>query len=156
VGDGPERQRLEAAVAATGRGAECHFAGHREDPGPWYRLFDVYALSSDSEQLPMTLLEAMASQLPVAGTAVGDVPDALPAEQRGELVAPDRDAAPALSERLRGLVADDWRRRRLGALNRRRVEEAYSFAAMAGAYEEVYRAALEPGAAARWAPRRNA
>ena len=156
VGDGPDRQRLEAAAAATGRRGECHFAGHRDDPDPWYRLFDVFALSSSSEQLPMTLLEAMASHLPIVATAVGDVADALPAEQQELLVAPGSGAEVALAERLRSLLADESRRRRLGALNRRRVEEAYSFGAMARAYEEVYRTAMGPQAAARWASRREA
>ena len=156
VGDGPDRKRLEAAAAATGRRGECHFVGPRDDPGPWYRLFDVFALSSESEQLPMTLLEAMASHLPIVATAVGDVAEALPVEQRELLVDPGESVVDALAERLRGLLDDECRRRRLGALNRRRVEQSYSFGAMARAYEEVYRAAIGPQAAARWASRREA
>ena len=156
VGDGADRARLEAWAAGTGRRAECHFVGHRDDPRPWYRCFDVFALASHTEQLPMALLEAMASQLPVVATAVGDVTEVLPAEQ-AELLVPaaggDDHVAAGLEARLRALVADPWRRRSLGAANRRRVEESYSFEVMARAYEEVYRAALAPAAAARWPAR---
>ena len=150
VGEGPERSRLEAAAAASGRRGECHLVGHRDDPRPWYRCFDVFALSSETEQLPVALLEAMASHLPVVATAVGDVPEALPAEQHDLLVAAGQGTAAALAARLRDLLADPWRRRRLGAANRRRVEEAYSFEVMARAYEGIYRGALDPGMAARW------
>jgi len=155
VGDGTELPRLEAAARAAGLAARCHFVGHRADPRPWYRSFDVFALASDTEQLPMALLEAMASSLPVVATTVGDVPQALPPEQHELLVPPGEGAAAGIAARLRDLLAEPARRRRLGQANRRRVEAEYSFAQMAGAYEEVYRAALAPAAAARW-PRRRA
>ena len=154
VGDGPERPRLEAAARAAGAAARCHFAGHREDPRPWYRALDVFALASDTEQLPVSLLEAMASALPVVATAVGDVPEALPAMQRDLLVEPDEGAVAAIAARLRELMAQPERRRRLGDANRQRVAQEYSFAAMARAYEQVYRSALDPAAAARWPERR--
>jgi glycosyltransferase involved in cell wall biosynthesis len=155
VGDGAELPRLEATARAAGLAARCHFVGHRPDPRPWYRTFDVFALASDTEQLPMALLEAMASSLPVVATSVGDVPQALPPEQGGLLVPPGESAAAAMAAHLRELLSQPARRRRLGQSNRRRVEAEYSFARMAGAYEDVYRAALPGPAAERW-PRRRA
>ena len=63
VGDGPERPALEAL--ATALGLAVHWAGHIADPTPYFRAMDVFAMSSDTEQMPISLLEAMAAGLPV-------------------------------------------------------------------------------------------
>ena len=73
VGDGPERHRLDALVARLGLTSVVHFAGQVENPAPMYREMDVFALSSDTEQMPYTVIEAMAAGLPVVATDVGDI-----------------------------------------------------------------------------------
>jgi glycosyltransferase involved in cell wall biosynthesis len=103
---------------------------------------DVFALSSDSEQMPVCLLEAMAASLPVAATDVGDVRAVLPAEQGAHLAPPGRGAAMDLARSLSELSRDPAARRRLGAANRRRVAESYTFETMCTAYREVYELAL--------------
>lgn len=145
VGEGPERRALEErARAGPPPGGAVHFAGHRADLGPVYRAMDVFCLSSDSEQLPVSLLEAMASGLPVASTDVGDVRVTVPEEGR-DLVVPLGSGAGA-AERLAGalgaLLADARRRAELGALGRRRARAEYSYEAMVAAYRRLYESAV--------------
>ena len=73
VGDGPERAGLEALAASLGIAPRVSFLGHIADPAPLYAGFDLFALSSDTEQMPIAVIEAMAAGLPVAATDVGDV-----------------------------------------------------------------------------------
>jgi len=139
LGDGPERARVEETARALGLTARVHLVGHREAPQEDYRLMDAFALPSDTEQMPVALLEAMACGLPVAATDVGDVRRILPPAQ-APLVVP-RDAR-ALGEALRTLAASPELRRELGAGNRARVEEEYGFERMVARYRETYAAAL--------------
>ena len=125
VGDGPERPALEAL--ARERGVEATFAGHVPEPSALIAGFDVFALSSDTEQMPISLLEAMAAGRAVASTDVGDVRAMLAAENAPYVVAGD-DAA--LAGALRALLEDAALRARLGAANRARAEAEYDEAAM--------------------------
>jgi glycosyltransferase involved in cell wall biosynthesis len=143
VGDGEDRPVLESRAAAPDLAGRVHFAGYQADPAPWYRAMDLFALSSDSEQMPLCLVEAMASGLPVAATDVGDVRAMLPAGQEAFLVSLNgAGTAAALGGCIAGLARDPEVRRRLGTLNRRRAEERYGFPAMCEAYREVYESAL--------------
>lgn len=144
LGEGSERAALEALTANTpalfGR---VHFAGHQSDPRDHYGAMDLFALSSDTEQMPVALLEAMASCLPVVSTDVGDVRAMLPPEQ-GAYVVPlaEHESAWPLAEKLEALLRDRPLRMQLGALNRARVESSFTFDAMLAAYRDVYRSAM--------------
>ncbi len=143
IGEGSERPALEARAARPDLAGRVHLPGYQADPPRFYRAMNVFALSSDTEQMPVCLLEAMASRLSVAATDVGDLRSVLPAEQRPWLVPLVGDAtAGGLAHRLRGLLADRAARERLGRLNRRRVEERYTFEGMLEAYREVYWGAM--------------
>lgn len=135
VGDGEERPALDRRAAAPDLAGRVRFAGYQESPAPFYQAMDIFALSSDSEQMPLALLEAMASSLPAVSTDVGDVRAMLPPEQ-----------APFLGTDLAGSIAELARspdlRRQLGHLNRKRVEERYSFGALCAAYRELYESVL--------------
>ena len=83
VGDGPERAGLEQLVARLDVGDRVSFTGHRDDTPSLYSGFDLFALTSDTEQMPMSVIEAMASGLPVVSTDVGDVRAMLAPENAG-------------------------------------------------------------------------
>jgi glycosyltransferase involved in cell wall biosynthesis len=140
LGDGPERGALEARAARPDLAGRVVFAGHRTDLPPWYRAFDAFALSSDTEQMPLSLLEAMASGLACASTDVGDVREMLPSEQRAQVVpAYAGEAGEAeLARALEPLLADPALRARLGRLNRARAEREYAFDAMVRAHARLW------------------
>ena len=138
LGDGPERGAIEAAAEAHGLRGRVHLVGHRADPRPYYRAMDVFASASDTEQMPISLLEAMASALPAAATDVGDVRAMLPEEQR-HLVTPTE--APALAAALGTLAGDPGLRAELGRANRARAEERFDRDAMTRTYQELYASA---------------
>lgn len=125
AGDGPERARLKAQAAASGITA-C-FLGTLQDPAPFYRTLDIFALSSLTEQMPLSVMEAMASGLPVVATAVGDIAAMVAPENRAWLTAQDDDAlAGALLCALR-----DPGRHAAGRANRARAEAEFGFTTMA-------------------------
>nr|WP_246513884.1 glycosyltransferase family 4 protein [Neoroseomonas soli] len=135
VGDGPERREVEALAATRGLTDRILFTGHAADPASHYRGFDLFALSSDTEQMPLSLLEAMATGLPVAATDIGDVRAMLSEANRPQIVPrSDEDLAAALAT----LVADADLRRRLGAANRCRAEEHYSLDRMVEAWRRLF------------------
>jgi L-malate glycosyltransferase len=143
VGDGAERARLEERAARPDLAGRVHLAGYRPDPQRFYQAMDVFAITSDTEQMPVCLLEAMASRLPAVATDVGDIRTVLPAEQEAWMVPLAGEAThAAVAARLAGLARDPGTRRRLGGLNRRQVEERFSFQAMLAAYRAVYHEVL--------------
>ena len=143
LGDGPERDAVAGRAATLGVGSRVHLVGHREHPRDDYRAMDAFVISSDTEQMPVAQLEAMASALPVAATAVGDVRGMLPDDQAPFVVAlAGADTAARLADALARLAADPAQRRRLGAQNRAHVAQHYGFGAMVAAYRARYAAAL--------------
>jgi L-malate glycosyltransferase len=142
VGEGPERPALEARAARPDLAGRVHLAGYRPDPPRFYRTMDVFAMSSDTEQMPVCLLEAMSSHLPVTATDVGDVRAVLSPEQEPFLIPLREDAAAGLARAITELARNPELRRRLGEANRRWVEERFSFATMLAAYRDVYQSVL--------------
>jgi glycosyltransferase involved in cell wall biosynthesis len=134
IGDGPERPALERLAAELGLAGRVHFTGHVAQPAALIRALDVFALSSDTEQMPMSLLEAMAAGLPVAATDVGDI-RAMLAPANGTFVTPLDDASLAVA--LRSLIQDAALRRSLGAANRSKAEEAFSQETMFAAWADL-------------------
>jgi glycosyltransferase involved in cell wall biosynthesis len=142
AGDGPARSGLEAQAAALGIAGRVEFAGHITDPAPLYAGFDVFALSSDTEQMPLSVLEAMAAGLPVAATDVGDIRSMLAAEN-ADYVVPQ--AVPALAAALQRLLLDPALRQRLGAANRAKAERDYDEETMFQAYAALFEGGAGPG-----------
>jgi glycosyltransferase involved in cell wall biosynthesis len=146
VGEGEMRPQLEARASRPDLAGRVHLAGYRPDPHRFYRAMDVFAITSDTEQMPVCLLEAMATGLPVVSTDVGDIRTVLPSEQSVHLVPLAREeTAAAFARHLSALLRDPAGRGRLGRLNRRRVEERFTFESMRDAYREVYHSALCAG-----------
>lgn len=137
IGDGPERGRLEAIAAR--HATPVRFLGHREDARTLLAACDVYANSSIHEGISLTILEAMAANLPIVATAVGGTPEMLDASC-GRLVAP-RDAT-ALAGALLELAAQPALGAALGAAGRRRVETQFTIERMVGEYRDAYYRAI--------------
>jgi colanic acid/amylovoran biosynthesis glycosyltransferase len=132
VGDGPERQRLEAQIARTGLGNHIRLVGgrtHDDLPGE-YAEADVVAVPSvtdgmgDRDGLPNVVLEAMASARPVVATCVGAIPSAVVDGTTGRLVAADDPAA--LAEAIEAMLRDRDLLARAGRAGRRRAERDFS------------------------------
>ena len=135
VGDGPERGALEALAGSLGIAGRIEFAGHQPDPSRFYGRFDVFALSSDTEQMPLSVLEAMAAGLPVVATEVGDVRAMIaPANTRWLCGRDDRALAAMLADALGDPVARDV----IGAANRGKAEQEYTQEAMFAAYAALF------------------
>jgi glycosyltransferase involved in cell wall biosynthesis len=111
------------------------FAGHRADPATLYGGFDIFALSSDTEQMPLSVLEAMASGLPVAATDVGDVAAMLDAANRPYVVAREDGA---LADALAVLAARSDLRDALGAANRARAKAEFDETDMIAAWRDLF------------------
>ena len=138
AGEGAERARLEARAREVGLIERVAFTGFVERPGSVLGALDVFVLTSDTEQMPISVLEAMAVGLPVLATEVGDLRLMLPPSTRDGCLF-GLDAEPAFAARLAGLLAAPDECRRLGALNRERAAE-FSAAAMVARYDELLRA----------------
>lgn len=152
LGDGPERARIEELGRAPSIAGRVHLPGHRADLRPAYAAMDAFAISSDTEQMPIALLEAMVAGLPVASTDVGDVRAMLPAEQ-GELVVPLAGGAAALANALARLLASAELRANLGRANRVTALQRFGYERMVAAHRERYRDALHSATAGRGAER---
>lgn len=131
VGNGTERERLEALAHTLGLQGRLLFAGHASNPSEIYRAFDIFALSSSTEQMPFSILEAMASGLAVVSTDVGDV-RAMVASANQPFVTPLDDAA--FASALGKLLGDAPLRDALGAANRARAVLDFGDEAMFSAY----------------------
>ena len=140
VGDGPEREAIEAAVQAEGVGDSVMLAGVRGDVKEWLQCMDVFCLSSDQEGTSITLLEAGACGVASVVTAVGGNPEIVAHGETG-LVVPggsEEDMVKAFAD----LRSDPSRTRRMGTAARKRIQERYSLDTMVEKYVEVYENAL--------------
>jgi glycosyltransferase involved in cell wall biosynthesis len=140
VGEGPDRPRLEAEIRRLGLEQAVVLAGDRSDVADVLAGADVFVLSSTSEGLPLSILEAMAAGLPVVASSVGGVPEAVEDGDTGLLV-PPRDPA-RLAAALERLLADPALRRRLGSNGRERVREHFGLEAFQQRHVAVYRREL--------------
>lgn len=138
-GEGPERGAILTAAEALSLTARVHLPGN-VDPARVVGLFDIFALSSASEQFPLSVVEAMAAGVPVAASEVGDI-RAILTPENAAFLAPPSDPQ-SLGQSLAALAADPALRARLGEANRRRARENFDFATMQAAYEAVYAEAM--------------
>lgn len=142
VGDGPERDVIEAAVEDANVSDHCLLPGMRDDTGDWFHCMDVFCLSSLTEGTSITLLEAGACGLPSVVTDVGGNREVI-SDGVGGVVCPSGDAR-QLSLALTQLSIDGAAREHMGGNARHRVESCYSLQAALGKYADVYRSVLAP------------
>ncbi|MBN2070318.1 MAG: glycosyltransferase [Candidatus Krumholzibacteriota bacterium] len=136
VGDGPLQSELERYAAEVGVASRTDFAGYRKDMDEVLKGVDISALSSDSEGLPMVVLESMAAGIPVVSTQVGGIPELVIDGITGILV-PPRDSG-ALASAILRLVKDKALRKEMGIESRKRVESLFSTDTMVEKYCSVY------------------
>ena len=136
VGDGPLRAEAQAVLESAGMAALAWLPGERADVPDVMRALDCFALPSLAEGISNTILEAMASSLPVLATNVGGNAELVVAGKTGDIVAAGDVQALALG--LVGLAADTASVKAMGQAGRARVEEHFSLTAMVGAYQTLY------------------
>ena len=136
VGDGPLRAEAQALLNAAGLAALAWLPGERADVPDVMRGLDCFVLPSLAEGISNTILEAMASGLPVLATAVGGNAELIVTGQTGELV-PVGDGE-AMAVALLRLEVDPVRATAQGRAGRQRVVQHFSLPAMVGAYQALY------------------
>ena len=136
VGDGPLRAEAQAVLDAAGVGPLAWLPGERADVPDVMRGLDCFALPSLAEGISNTILEAMASSLPVLATDVGGNAELVVAGHTGRLV-PAGDVE-ALAAGLVGIAADPGGAAAMGRAGRERVERHFSLPAMVAAYQALY------------------
>lgn len=139
LGEGPEREAIEKQAEKLGIEHRVHLPGFVDDPANVAGLFDIFALSSRSEQFPISVVEAMAAGLPVASPAVGDVA-AMVAAENAPLITPAGNEG-ALAEALGKLASDPELRKKCGAANRARAQDSWDEGRMISRYRALYGAA---------------
>lgn len=147
IGDGPDREQLQALIAELGLASNAALLGRQDGMSQVYASLDVMVSASRQEGMPIALLEGMASRRPVVATVVGEVPSLIRDGETGLLVQPnDPDA---LAQAMLRLVEDSGLRGRLGESARTLVEEEFSAGRMATEYLRIYEAAVHARAAMR-------
>lgn len=133
VGDGPERAALESLTAELALADRVRFLGQRSDVWDQLAGLDVFVLPSRSEGMPMALLEAMATGLPVVSTSVGGIPEALADGRSGLLVPPENPTV--MASAIVRLLSDRPLAQRLAREARSTFEQRYELSRMVDAYE---------------------
>lgn len=136
VGEGPSRLALEEEIRRRNLSQRVRLFGERRDVPTVLRAFDLFVLPSRAEGMSNTILEAMATGLPVVATDVGGNPELIEPETTGRLV-PSGDPH-ALEAALRAYVADSYLRRSHGKAGRDRVLQHFSLDRMAQAHTGLY------------------
>jgi len=143
IGDGVLLEQVKTLLAQAGVAEMAWLPGERDDVSRLLQTMDVFVLSSLIEGISNTILEAMASGLPVVATHVGGNSEIVDKDVTGLLV-PRRDPA-RLAAAIRQYLEDAEMRRRHGALARRRIEEEFNIDKMVQQYHDLYDGLLYPG-----------
>lgn len=156
VGDGPQREQCMRLIEAAGLTGQVWLAGNRDDVPDLMRSLDLFVLPSLGEGISNTILEAMATGLPVLASRVGGNPELVAEGITGSLF--KAGDVQALASLLLAYACDEARRRREGAAARARVEREFALTRMAAAYQAVYESLLDRAhggvGSIRLAPRR--
>ena len=144
VGEGPQRQAILDQAEAMAIEDRLVMPGFLPEPHRYIGLFDIFALSSKSEQAPISVIEAMAAGLPVVAPRVGDIANMV-ADENERYLSPDR-AEVTLRDRIEILAQYPEERARVGEANRARARALFGEAEMIAAYAGLYGEAMgRPG-----------
>ena len=140
VGEGPEHAAIREAASRHEVDHRVHLPGSVSEPARVVGLFDIFALSSRSEQFPLSVVEAMAAGLPVAAPAVGDIASIVAKENQDYITEPGDVAA--LASALDELAGDPEGRAEIGAANRAKAHARFDESGMVETYRALYSGAM--------------
>jgi glycosyltransferase involved in cell wall biosynthesis len=141
VGDGELRSELSRLAESLGVADRVHFAGAQANPERFLHVMDVFALTSRSEGMPLSVLEAQAAGLPVVASRVGGLPEIVEDSRTGLLFEPGDEAA--LASCFEQLLSEPTRMTEMGRAGQAAVRAKYDVSVMAGTYARHYRELLE-------------
>ncbi len=136
AGDGPSRKDLEAYCIQAGMVRDVHFLGARSDIPEVLSMMDLFMLTSKTEGISITLLEAMAAGIPVMASNVGGTPEIIEHGRNGILLGLGDPRK--WVERARELIRSPEERARLSFNGRTSVKRDFSLTAMTDSYEKIY------------------
>jgi glycosyltransferase involved in cell wall biosynthesis len=137
IGEGPDRSSLEETLVTLGLGDNVILAGYRDKAHNYIKLMNIFVISSLTEGMPISLLEAMAAEVPVISTAVGGIPEVLDQGRAGLLVPVNNSEV--LAEKLEELILNQEKREALASRAKLLVSREFSSKRMAEGYLRVYR-----------------
>jgi glycosyltransferase involved in cell wall biosynthesis len=140
VGEGPERARIEAAGASMGMSDKLVMPGFLPEPHKYVGLFDIMALSSLSEQFPISIVEGMAAGLPIAAFPAGDIAAMVAPENRPFITESSHEVG--LRNAIEALALDPPGRKVIGKLNQAKARAEYDEGGMIAAYAALYEGAM--------------
>ena len=135
IGDGIGMAALKMLADRIGLKESVVFTGSMEAPEQLLPALDIFALSSDTEQMPLSVIEAMATGLPVAATDVGDVKDMVSTENKSFIGAISADA---LGKNIDALLKDPETAKAVGEANRQKARTFFAQDTMVSAYDTLY------------------
>ena len=143
IGEGPERQRLEALIQDLDLQETVLMLGHRSDARDLLKMVDIFVLPSRNEGLPISLLEAMASNCGVIATDVGEIKSVITGPELGEVVPADN--AEMVARAVAGFLVNSERLKSCQERGLERVKNKFSAREMARQYCEIYKEVLGHG-----------
>lgn len=135
VGDGPLRPTIEAAIERHGIGNHFHLLGSRSDTPRLLAAMDVFCLTSKNEANPVSIMEALACQVPAVAPAVGSVDETVKEGVTGFLTSPH--SADATANAILSILLDAPTAQRLGRNGRRLIQESWSLETMVSGYQNL-------------------
>jgi len=147
IGDGPEMEFLAEKAKSAKRHEQINLPGATSEPEKLYKEFDIFALTSDTEQMPISLIEAMMAGLPVVATNVGDVMTMVSEENKPFIVAVDDEVS--LLQSLEKLIANPDLRELVGKANQQKARSYFDRNTMITEFEKLFVEAIERSADAK-------
>lgn len=135
IGEGPERAKIEAAIEKHSLQYQVQMLGNRSDTHRLLAAIDVFALTSHNEANPVSILEALSTEVPVVSTRVGSIAETVIDGETGYCVEPGD--AEAMATRIQELILDSKKHATIGEQGRQRVQRYGSLQSMVTGYEEL-------------------